>query len=218
MPRKRLSVRKAKPKTARASGGTDSSVFLNIPYDPRYEDIYLAYIAAISAFGLVPRAAIEIPGGQRRLDRIVDLIRSCRYSVHDLSLVQLCGPAPKTPRFNMPFELGLAVAWEKTPDSRHDWFVCEEIAYRLDKSLSDLKGTDPYVHGCKIMGLFGQLCNAFVRSGRQPTVAQMKTIHATLKEHLPDLLRNSGADSAFEARVFQDLCILASAAADKLQA
>jgi hypothetical protein len=216
MPRTRLSARRTKPKTARVTSGTDSSVFLNIPYDSRYQDLYLAYIAAISAFGLVPRAAIEIPGGQRRLDRIVDLIRSCRYSVHDLSLVQLSGVAPRTPRFNMPFELGLAVAWEKTPNSRHDWFVCEEVAYRLDKSLSDLKGTDPYIHGCKIMGLFGQLCNAFVRSGRQPTVTQMKTIYLALRRRLPELIRTSGAGSPFEARIFKDLCILASAAADLL--
>jgi hypothetical protein len=214
MPQKRLSARKTRPKTAPKSSVTDSSVFLNIPYDSRFENLYLAYIAAISAFGLVPRAAIEIPGGQRRLDRILDLIRSCRYSIHDLSRVQLSAVAPRTPRFNMPFELGLAVAWEKTPGSRHDWFVCEERPYRLQKSLSDLDGTDIYIHACKIMDLFGQLNNAFVRAKRQPTVDQMRTIYFKLRRSLPDLIRSSGAHSAFEARVFQDLCILASAVAD----
>jgi len=114
----------------------------------------------------------------------------------------------------MPFELGLAVAWGKTPASRHDWFVCEERRFRLQKSLSDLDGTDPYVHDCKIVGVFGQLCNAFIRSGRQPTVTQMKGIYSVLRLNLPELIRESGASSPFEARVFKDLCVLASAAAD----
>jgi hypothetical protein len=56
---------------------------------------------------LLPRSALEIPGPTRRLDRILELISACRYSFHDLSRVQLSRGAP---RFNMPFEAGLAVA------------------------------------------------------------------------------------------------------------
>jgi hypothetical protein len=68
----------------------------------------MAYIAGITSFGLVPRATLEIPGGKRRLDRIFTLIRGCRYSFHDMSRVELDSKRPPTPRFNMPFELGLA--------------------------------------------------------------------------------------------------------------
>ncbi len=88
---------------------TRESTFLNIPYDPSFTKLYLAYIAGVSSFGLLPRATLEIPGGEPRLDRILSLIRSCAYSLHDLSRVQLDPHPPKTPRFNMPFELGLAV-------------------------------------------------------------------------------------------------------------
>ena len=56
---------------------------------------------------------LGIPGGERHLDRILWPIQSCRYSIHDLSRVQLDRAAPRTPRFNMPFELGLSVAWAK---------------------------------------------------------------------------------------------------------
>jgi hypothetical protein len=85
------------------------SAFLNIPYDDAFQNLYLAYIAGITAFGLVPRATLEIPGGARRLDRIFELIRGCGYSFHDLSRVELDVRRPVTPRFNMPFELGLAL-------------------------------------------------------------------------------------------------------------
>jgi hypothetical protein len=69
-------------------------IFLNVPYDHQFEDLYLAYLAGISAFGLVPRATLEIPGGERRLDRISGLVRSCRYSSHDLSRVSRLARVP----------------------------------------------------------------------------------------------------------------------------
>ena len=96
---------------------TKEAVFLNIPYDPLFTRLYLAYITAFSAIGFVPRATLGITGN-RRLDRIASLIESCAYSIHDLSRVQLDRHAPRTPRFNMPFELGLAVAWAQA-NPRH---------------------------------------------------------------------------------------------------
>jgi hypothetical protein len=107
-------------------------VFLNIPYDEKFGGLFLAFISGISAFGLVPRATLEITTSVRRLDRILDLIRHCEYSIHDLSRVEMDRGFPRTPRFNMPFELGLAVALEKTAKSK---FVCESHRYRLAKSL-----------------------------------------------------------------------------------
>jgi hypothetical protein len=65
------------------------AVFLNIPYDQGFENLLLAYIAGISAFGFAPRATLEIPFSQRRLERIISLIASSQYSVHDLSRVLL---------------------------------------------------------------------------------------------------------------------------------
>jgi hypothetical protein len=149
------------------------SAFLNIPYDEAFQSLYLAYIAGITAFGLWPRTTLEIPGGVRRLDRVLDLIKSCRYSLHDLSRVELDVRRPATPRFNMPFELGLAVAWDKLNPGRHVWFVLEANGRRLQKSLSDLAGTDVYIHGGKPRCVFRQLCNALVRTKRRATVQQM---------------------------------------------
>lgn len=102
---------------------TKEAVFLNIPYDPQFTRLYLAYITALSAISFLPQATLGITGN-RRLDRIASLIESCAYSIHDLSRVQLDRHAPRTPRFNMPFELGLAVAWAQT-NPRHKWFVFE---------------------------------------------------------------------------------------------
>lgn len=104
------------------------SVFLNVPYDDDFENLLLAYIAGISAFGFVPRATLEIPFGERRLERILVLIEASEYSVHDLSRVQLDKHAPRTPRFNMPFELGLTIGMRS---ANRPWIICETVRHEL---------------------------------------------------------------------------------------
>jgi hypothetical protein len=116
----------------------------------------------------------------------------------------------------MPFELGLCVAWERIGRREHIWFVFESRNRRLAKSLSDLNGTDAYIHGGTIGGVFRELSNAFVRPGRQPSVQQMRNIYQRLKENLPEILKRAGTHSAFQARVFREISVVASAAADAI--
>lgn len=213
MPARRHATQVRDARKPRASPG---SVFLNIPYDPGFENLLLAYIAAISAFGFTPRATLEIPFGQRRLDRILTLIRQSQYSIHDLSRVQLDRTAPRTPCFNTPFELGLTVAVQATENPDHAWVLCETVRRRINKSLSDLDGTDAYIHDGTIRGVFRELGNAFVGSRRQPTVTEMMQIYRVLRVRFKSILRNAGARDAFNARVFKELCVLASTATEEL--
>jgi hypothetical protein len=194
-----------------------AEVFLNVPYDKQFEGLFKAYVCSLCALGLVPRATIEIPGGARRLDRILEVIHSCEYSIHDLSRVERDVAKPRTPRFNMPFELGLSVAHEKSSkDSRHEWFVCESVNFRLAKSLSDLNGTDPYIHGGTVCGVFAEVRNMFVRTGRQATVQQMWYVYRKLRKRLPLLLSQSGSSSLYSAHVFSQLIIFANGFADEI--
>ncbi len=96
---------------------------------------------------------------------------------------------------------------------RHVWFVMESEDYRLEKSLSDLKGTDPYIHGGTIEGVFREIGNAFVRRGMQPTVSQMWSIYRHVRGGVPGILGRCGAVSVFQARAFKEISIAASAAA-----
>ncbi len=191
----------------------NKSVFLNIPYDLQFTQQYFAYITAVSAMSLVPKATLGI-AGSRRLDRIASLIENCAYSIHDLSRVQLDRNAPRTPRFNMPFELGLAVAWAQA-HPQHKWFVFESTRRRLNKSLSDLDGTDPYIHGGTVRGVMREVCNAFVSPVKQPTVPQMMKMYRELRRDARRILKNAGGHSTFTARVFSDLCLAAAALRSK---
>ena len=198
----------------------NDAVFLNLPYDDRFAELFLAYVAGVSAFGLVPRATLEIPGGERRLSRIWDLIRGSRYSIYDMSRVELDLVPPATPRFNMPFELGLAVAYQqsvnKNRNKQHTWFVFEGVNRRLQKSLSDLNGTEVYIHDGTAEGVFRELAQAFVTARWQPSVAQIRIVHGRLRAEMPRLLEDAGSATPFQARVFRDCSVFANAVAEEL--
>jgi len=155
---------------------------------------------------------LEIPGSQRRLDRIFELINDCSYSFHDLSRVELDRHAPHpVQRFNMPFELGLVVAWAKGRLPGHKWFVFEAVPHRLKKSLSDLDGTDPCIHFGKPDGVLRELRNALTRSRHRPTLVELRNIYDDLRK-AATVAKREGAD-LFEARSFGDLVIAAQASA-----
>jgi hypothetical protein len=183
--------------------------FLNIPYDQQFENLYLAYIVGLTALGFVPRATLGVPRDARRLERIFSLIQSCRYSVHDLSRIQLDRRAPRAPRFNMPFELGLAVAWATLNRGRHSWVGCDAVQHRPLKSISDLNGTDFHIHGGRVEGVLSALCNAFVTRSQRPTVPRMMHAYRRLRRASAALQADAGAHDLFEARVFDDLVVAA---------
>jgi hypothetical protein len=55
--------------------------------------------------------------------------------------------------------------------------VCEARAHRIQKSLSDLNGTDVYIHGGTIQGVFRVCREIFVGSKRRPSVQQMMAVY-----------------------------------------
>jgi hypothetical protein len=189
-------------------------VFLNIPYDQRYNSLYVAFIAGLCGLGLNPHTTLEIPGSARRLDRIVSLIRTCRYSIHDLSRVQLAGPHPRVPRFNIAFELGLAVSWSLIKPREHEWFLFEERPHRLQRSLSDLNGTDPYIHNGAADRLLVELTNAFVRVTPQPQIERLQLIHRFVRASARRIRRAHG--TLFSALPFHQLVVAAVRATREL--
>jgi len=108
--------------------------------------------------------------------RLFELIERCASSVHDLSRVELSLRRPRVPRFNMPFELGLAVALSLSKGT-HRWYLLEARDYRLQASLSDMNGFDPQIHHGTPTGILTALTNAFVKPGGQPTVGDLKRLY-----------------------------------------
>jgi len=200
----------------RSSRPNPKDVFLNVPFDRKYEPLYLALIAGLSGLGLTPRCVLEVPAGARnRLERLFALLRSCGASLHDLSRVELSLDAPRCPRFNMPFELGLAAALAFS-QRQHQWFVFESRPYRLQKSLSDVNGFDPYIHDGKPDGILRELTNAFVTVRSQPELAALRALYQQLRKFAAALKKRDHTDSLFTPRHFRILVATSQEAAARL--
>jgi hypothetical protein len=109
-------------------------VFLNVPFDHAYEPVLVGLVAALMHLGKQPTTILELgDGGVPRLDRLLVQIQSCAFSIHDLSRVESSGAVEDaTPRFNMPFELGLAVAIARLDRRRrppHNFAILESEPY-----------------------------------------------------------------------------------------
>lgn len=189
------------------------SVFLNVPYDEEFSSLYVAYIVGLFQLDLVPHLASEIPGGDRRLNRIFKLIQSCRYSIHDLSRVEVNVVATAVPRFNMPLELGMTITWANLHPSRHDWFVWESDPYRIQRSASDLNGTDAYIHNGTPEGVLRELCNAFWRD-QMPSVPRMIENYQFVNNNLNAILYKNGTSNPYDRSVFMGLCWISKTLAD----
>lgn len=88
--------------------GFDKCVFINCPFDKRYiDDLLKPMLYVLVKNGLIPRLSLEVSdSGQIRLEKITNIIKSCKYGIHDLSIVKST-KAKEFARMNMPFELGI---------------------------------------------------------------------------------------------------------------
>ena len=125
------------------------NVFINCPFDLPYRPIRDALVFAIFECGLRPRCALEnTNSGQVRIDKIVGLIRDCRWGIHDLSRTEL--NESSLPRFNMPLELGLFLGASRfgNPAQRlKTCLVLDREPYRFHQYVSDIAGQDIVSHG-----------------------------------------------------------------------
>lgn len=129
--------------------GFDRSAFVNCPFDHEYDHILQAILFCLIRFGLKPRIATErSDSGEPRIEKILKLIKSCRYSIHDLSRCQ-AQYAGEHYRLNMPFELGIDFAsrhYGSQPLKNKVLLILEEKPYRYQAAISDLAGCDIKSH------------------------------------------------------------------------
>src|SRR5215469_15133347 len=128
----------------------NQNVFINCPFDEKYKSLFRAIVFAVYDCGFVSRCALEEDdGSQIRLQKIYDIIASCRLGIHDLSRVQL-DRSSRLPRFNMPLELGAFLGAKYFGVNQQKSKVClilDSVEYRYQKFISDIAGQDIRAHG-----------------------------------------------------------------------
>lgn len=121
----------------------DRRVFVNCPFDEDYIHFLHALIFTVHQCGFSSQTAADETGShETRLQKIVRLIQQSRLSVHDMSRLSL-DPKSQLPRFNMPFECGLAFGITKTTHEERSLLVVCSEPYKDKVALSDLAGMDP---------------------------------------------------------------------------
>ena len=187
-----------------------ASVFLNVPFDPTYERYFIGLIAAVVSVGRAPRCVLELPEhGSGRLKRLIKHIGSCSLSVHDLSRVGT--PA----RFNMPFELGLAAA-PGMSRAKHSYVLLERKQYRLDKTLSDIKGRDPLIYKLSVKRLIALVVGTLQRANSVSVDPEaVYDMYRSLSALAPRIRRRHSANSIYTRAVFLELVTAATVLAEE---
>ena len=171
------------------------SVFVNCPFDEQYKPLLHATLFAIHDCGFVARIATEDVGGREaRLAKICRLITQSRWSIHDLSRVQASGRT-KLPRFNMPFECGLAygaMTFGPQGQARRDMLVMTAVPFQDKATLSDLSGIDPSYHENSIPKLIAAVRRFLAAKSQAGTVRGAAAISRRLlnfEHRLPQAVR-----------------------------
>ena len=128
----------------------NDGVFINCPFDTAYLPLFEVLVFTIAACGFVPRCSLEdSDGSEVRIDKILRLLRGCRFAIHDISCVEL-DSRQNLPRFNMPFELGLDIGCKKFGGracASKRILILDRERFRYQVFLSDIAGQDIRAHG-----------------------------------------------------------------------
>jgi len=121
------------------------NVFINCPFDDQFIPLLRSILFSIIYLGFTPRIALErFDSGEARIDKIIDLIKASKFSIHDLSRIQSSEKLEYF-RLNMPFELGLDIGCKIFKDGQakdKKCLILEKEKYRYQKALSDLSNSD----------------------------------------------------------------------------
>lgn len=223
-----------RPALSKPSANYAGDVFINCPFDEDYRPIRDALVFAVFDCRLRPRCALEAyDGGRTRIDKIIALIRDCRWGVHDISRTEL--NAESLPRFNMPLELGLFLGASRFGDRWQrdkSCLVLDREPFRFQKFISDIAGQDVVSHGghphqaieavrnwiaAEIRGLAvraaGESTNAVAaeirkQAARVPGGARIAARFKAFQEDLPDLCEKLHLQPA--SLTFTDYCDIVS--------
>ncbi len=163
------------------------SVFVNCPLDEAFRDSFDAIVLSCVHAGFFPWIASSTGSVARgRIERILEGIAWCRYSIHDLSRYRGEGEQNLS-RFNMPLELGIAMGMRgENPDAEaHEWMVMSPSGHIFRQYVSDLAGIDPLMHD----GTPQEVCTA--------ALAWLVTLESAPEVNVapPDVLAKLGAYS-----------------------
>jgi hypothetical protein len=170
----------------------EQNVFINCPFDNDFKPLLKALVFELIYLGFSPKLSQTLSSSSIRVNQIKDLIRTCKFSIHDLSRSTAMKDG-ELPRFNMPFELGLDIgAWEyggrilKTKRI----LILETQRFHYQKVISDIAGQDIENHNDDPKTLITKVRNWFSANFPQQTIVGQSVIWIAYNQFI-DVLNTS---------------------------
>jgi hypothetical protein len=172
------------------------SIFINCPFDPEFLPFLRAILFTVCAMGCEPRSALEESDSSAlRLEKIYQLIKRCRFSIHDLSRTELSA-GTGLPRFNMPLELGIFLGIKHAALKAARKKTC--LIFVKDKHntafITDINGMDVEGHGDQpenvILSIRNWLCTDAKIAGLPASI--VREHFKRFEVDLPEILKRIG--------------------------
>jgi hypothetical protein len=171
-----------------ASSDFAHNIFINCPIDPSYDPLFHAMVFTIHLLGFRARCSREEnDSGRIRLGKIIKIISSCKFAIHDISRTEL---EHGLPRFNMPFELGIDLGIRECGSSKcrkKVQLILDKTAHRYQKFLSDIGGQDIDAHHNRPGRLIKAVRNWLRTATGARDMPSGKIIHGEYRRFLRDL-------------------------------
>jgi hypothetical protein len=175
----------------------NDSVFINCPFDSQYLPILRGITYTIYRCGFFPRTAMdEDNASDARLEKIMRMIKECRYGIHDLSRTEAGNHG--LPRFNMPFELGIFFGAKYLGGKIHgtkNALIFERTKYSYQRYISDINGMDTKAHHNRVSTAMEKVRDWLRVSSRRAAIPGYRVIHAeyaAFKRSLPAIVAEIG--------------------------
>jgi hypothetical protein len=192
----------------------ERNIFINCPFDDEYTPIFEAIVFTIQACGFRPVCArSRLNSSDVRLHKILDLIASCRYSIHDLSRTEL-DRASTLPRFNMPLELGIDLGCRAygPEQSEKSFLIFARDRFRFQTYVSDIAGQDVADHENEPATAIGRVRDWLrAEAGRTdiPGAKAMQSRYVDFRTDLPAICESFELD--ISALTFEDFVFVVGA-------
>lgn len=183
--------------SAQTSDDFETNVFINCPFDAQYHSLLRPLLFTILYLGFNPKIALErSDSGELRINKICELIKSARYSIHDLSRLQ-SREKNEFYRLNMPFELGIEYGCRRFSSGRlrgKRCLILEKERYDYMKALSDLSGVDIKSHKNDPPTMVREVRNWFVETVGLQKVSSSTVIWYGFNDFMSDFYAKREAD------------------------
>src|ERR1041384_2046822 len=130
--------------------GFAKNIFINCPFDRKYDDLLRPILFTIVFLGFTPQiASLTADSGEERINKILSFILKSKYSLHDLSRIR-SRRRGEFFRLNMPFELGIDYGCRRVSAgylNKKKFLVLGTKPNEYKRALSDLGGVDAKSHG-----------------------------------------------------------------------